>query len=168
MANEGRKRTDVPRAGLSRCAGGVVVHPEGDRVLLGRLTPNPGYGDLEWTHAKGRLEGNDPAAAALREVREELGAEAEIVSELPGWFEGSTTSNKYFVMRWVREAGRPDAETAEVRWVSWDEAPALIRRGRRGRAVTRDLAVLEEARRAWAAGGGGCPTSAGQHAGQEG
>lgn len=131
---------------MSRSAGGVVVHPDGQRVLLRRPTPNPGYGELEWTHAKGRLDGGSPEQAALREVREELGVEVQVLVEIPGWFEGSTTANKYFVMEWVADVGAPDGETAEVRWTTWDEAPALIRKGRKESGMARDLAVLEWAR----------------------
>jgi 8-oxo-dGTP pyrophosphatase MutT (NUDIX family) len=135
---------------MSRSAGGVVVHPDGQRVLLRRPTPNPGYGELEWTHAKGRLDGGMPEQAALREVREELGVEAQVLAEIPGWFEGSSTTNKYFVMRWVADAGPHDAETAEVRWATWDEAPGLIRLGRKESGMARDLEVLEWARERYA------------------
>lgn len=150
MANDKFTKTKEPRVGLKQSAGGVVVHPDGARVLLRRPTPNPGFDDLEWTHAKGRLDGQSPEAAAVREVREELGVEAVVVAEIPGWFEGATTANKYFLMEWVKDAGEPDAETAEVRWCTWAEAPSLMRKGRNGRSVARDLAVLEAAREAWA------------------
>lgn len=141
-------RSDTPRKGLKRSSGAVVVHPDGARVLLRRPMPNPGYDDLEWTHAKGRLDGETPEVAALREVREELGVTGTIVAEIPGWFEGSATANKYFVVQWSAEVGPHDEETAEVRWATWDEAVELIRRGRNKRSMARDLAVLEEARRA--------------------
>jgi 8-oxo-dGTP pyrophosphatase MutT (NUDIX family) len=141
-------RSETPRKGLKRSAGAVVVHPDHARVLLRRPMPNPGYDDLEWTHAKGRLDGETPEVAALRECCEELGVTGTIVAEIAGWFEGSTTANKYFVVQWTAEAGPFDGETAEVRWATWAEAVELIRRGRNKRSVARDLAVLEEARRA--------------------
>lgn len=139
-------RSTEPSPGKDRAAGGVVVHPDGLRVLLRRPTPNPGFDDLEWTHAKGRLEGQAPREAALREAREELGVEAEVVGEIPGWFEGSYTTTQYFVLRWIRDVGPHDDETAELRWATWDDASALIRRGRSAIGKARDLAVLHEAR----------------------
>jgi len=140
-------RTDTPRPGLTQAAGAVVVHPDGLRVLLRRPTPNPGFDDLAWTHAKGRLDGETPEVAALREVREELGVVGALVADIPGWFEGRSTTNKYFVLRWTADAGPYDEETAETRWVAWDEAVVLMRRGRNEKSIARDVAVLEEARR---------------------
>lgn len=115
-------RLECPRPGMRRSAGGVVVHPDGEV----------------------------PATAAVREVREELGVEAEVFAEIPGGYMDSTTANKHFVLRWVKDVGTHDDETAETRWVSWDEAPALMRKGRKAISVARDSEVLEEARKLWA------------------
>ena len=143
-------RGEEPRPGARCSAGGVVVHPDGERVLLRRPTPNPGFDELEWTHAKGNIkDGESAATAALREVGEELGVEAVVVAEIPGWYMGSTTANKYFVLRWVKDVGSHDAETAETRWVPWVDAPALMRKGEKAISVARDIEVLEEARKLW-------------------
>ena len=137
-------------------AGGVVVHPDGERILLRRPTPNPGFDGLAWTFAKGGLDGESVEVAALREVREELGVAAEICCPIPGWFLGRYTSNRYFVMRWTADVQRPDFETAEVRWAAWDEAPALMRLGTDAHAVARDVRILGAAR--WLSGA--CPREA--------
>ncbi len=79
-------------------AGGVVVHPDGGRVLLRRPTPNPGFDGLAWTFAKGGLDGESLAVAARREVREELGVDAELCCPIHGWFLGRYPSHHYFVM----------------------------------------------------------------------
>ena len=134
-----------PPTGYRKAAGGVVVHPDGQRVLLRRPTPNPGFDDLEWTFAKGRLDGESVEVAALREVREELGVAAEIRCPIPGWFLGRTTANRYFVMRWQADVQQPDFETADVRWATWTEAPALMRLGRNEDALERDVRILKAA-----------------------
>ena len=139
--------TPTPRPGARRAAGGVVVHPDGQRVLLRRPTPNPGFDDLAWTHAKGGVDDETPLQAAQREVREELGVEVELLAPIPGWYDTGSTTNTYFVFRWRADVAVPDPhETAEVRWVAWDEAAAWMRRGRKQRSVARDVAVLVAAR----------------------
>ena len=59
-------------------AGGVLYRPVGDSVEVA-LVQRPRYGD-EWSLPKGKLEpGETFEQAAVREIQEETGCEAEIV-----------------------------------------------------------------------------------------
>lgn len=128
--------------------GGVLINAEG-QVLL--REPANHYDNYVWTFAKGKPnKGDRPEDTALREVLEETGYHAEILTALPEAYTGGTGSTGYFLMRPVGEPGQPDAETQAIRWVSFDEAADLIGQttNRVGRA--RDLRVLADARVAYA------------------
>ena len=114
-------------------AGVVVVRPsaEGLRFLLLRAFNH-------WDFPKGMVEaGEEPLAAAVREVREE-----SLIADLEfAWGESSTQTGpysrgkiaRYFIARTETtditlpvnpELGRP--EHSEFRWVSYDEAMELV------------------------------------------
>jgi bis(5'-nucleosidyl)-tetraphosphatase len=114
-------------------AGVVVVRPtaEGLRFLLLRAFNH-------WDFPKGMVEaGEEPLAAAVREVREE-----SLIDDLEfAWGESSTQTGpysrgkiaRYFIARTATvditlpvnpELGRP--EHSEFRWVSHDEAVELV------------------------------------------
>lgn len=137
------KRAPTQRSPRGRRAafGGVVLDSQG-RVLL--REPRDHHGGYVWTFPKGRPDpGESPEAAALREVREEIGVTARIRTEIDTWFEGDTTDTRFFVMDLVEDHGELDEETSQVRWVTLEEARDMVgvTRSRAGR--TRDLAVLE-------------------------
>ena len=129
-------------SGKAWSAGGVLVDDAG-RVCLRRAAG--GFGGDGWTWAKGGLnKGETMEEAALREVLEETGIRAEIVSPLPGEHLGDTTVTRYWRMRVVLDTGRFGRETEAVEWVTPDEARRRIRTTNVGAAkVTRDLAVLD-------------------------
>jgi 8-oxo-dGTP pyrophosphatase MutT (NUDIX family) len=133
----------------SQAAGGVLIDEYG-RVLLRR--PKNGYGDYAWTYPKGRVDaGETVEQAALREVLEESGWEAEIVKQIQGPgpngdFEGDTTVTRFFLMRplcEVADFGRK--ETEAVAWATPDGARRMIKETTSGQGRARDLAVLEGA-----------------------
>lgn len=120
------------RAQYQFSAGGLVLDGQGN-VLLIRAR------DLRnrpvWTLPKGALaRGESSEAAALREVREETGYRCEVVQELEPvtyWFqrEGERIRKtvSWFLMRPLEKEGEHDHEVDEVRWVSLEEADALLR-----------------------------------------
>jgi 8-oxo-dGTP diphosphatase len=100
-------------------------------------------GDI-WTFAKGKPEsGESPEQTAVREVLEETGYWAEIVSKIPGSFDGSRTSNEYFLMVPVKNTEHFDAETQAVRWATGEEARQLIQHNQKPKRRRRDLRVLK-------------------------
>lgn len=121
----------------------MLIDTDG-RILLRK--PKREFDGYVWTFAKGRPSHDElPEEAALREVREECGVNAEIVGKIPGEFVGGTSHTIYFLMRPI-ETGYPiDDETEEVRWVDVDQARKLISLTRNKIGRERDLAVLEAA-----------------------
>ena len=112
----------VPAAG--------VVCLRGDTVLLVRRGRPPRMG--EWSLPGGRIEPGERAIdAALRELREETGVEAEItglIDVVDGLF---PESGRHYVLidyaaRWL--SGEPVAgdDAAEARFVALNEIEALV------------------------------------------
>ncbi|WP_292066686.1 NUDIX hydrolase [Brevundimonas sp. UBA7664] len=102
----------------------------GDSVLLVRRGTPPRQG--EWSLPGGRIEPGERAMdAALRELREETGVEAEItglIDVVDGLF---PEAGRHYVLidyaaRWL--SGEPVAgdDAAEARFVALDEVEALI------------------------------------------
>lgn len=110
------------------CVG--VVCLRGDEVLLIRRGRPPRLGD--WSLPGGRIEPGERATdAALRELREETGVEAEItglVDVVDGLF---PEAGRHYVLidyaaRWV--SGEPAAgdDALEARFVALDQVEALV------------------------------------------
>lgn len=109
-----------------KSAGGVIVDDSGKVVLTSRRSFK---GILQFGLPKGLIEeGEDPAQAALREVKEETGLEVEVIGTLPTieyWYVQPAREDEparrihkfvnYFLMR--STGGDPmlhDSETEEV------------------------------------------------------
>lgn len=128
---------------MKKAYGGVVINPAGEVLLR---EPADHYHGYAWTFAKGKpLSGESPPETALREVFEETGVRARILLKLPGSFDGSRTSNEYFLMSPVEETGKFDSETIAVRWVTRPEATQMILQTIKPRRRRRDLRVLKAA-----------------------
>ena len=127
------------------CAG--VVCLRGDAVLLVRRGRPPRLG--EWSLPGGRIEPGERAVdAALRELREETGVEAEITGLLDvvdGIFpdEGRHYVLIDYAARWV--SGEPAAgdDAVEARFTALDQVEALVGWGE----TTRVIRMAVEARR---------------------
>lgn len=110
------------------CAG--VVCLRGDEVLLIRRGRPPKQG--EWSLPGGRIEPGERAAdAALRELREETGVEAEITGLLDVVDAIFPEAGRHYVLidyaaRWL--SGEPAAgdDALEARFVARDQVDALV------------------------------------------
>jgi 8-oxo-dGTP diphosphatase len=105
-----------------RAAGGIVVR--GGRVLV---VHRPGHGD--WSFPKGKLEAGETwSDAALREVEEETGLRCELGEEVGRTHYDVAAGPKevrYFRMTADGDP-QPATEVDEARWVTPDEAHALL------------------------------------------
>src|SRR5579862_7584322 len=104
-------------------AGGLLLRPTGatyEALLIGRGTP-----PRIWTLPKGHVEARESnEQAALREVREETGCWAELLTrlnEISYWFYVGKAKHKksvtFYLMRYLSgETSNHDHEVDEARW----------------------------------------------------
>jgi len=131
-------------------AGGVVYRGDGDSVEIALASRRTRKGELVWGLPKGQIEpGESPEEAAVREVREETGLEAEVEEPLGDTryfyvWEGTRIRKlvHMFLLRAIGgDIGQHDDEMEDVRWFARDEAVELAAyRGERAmieRAVER-------------------------------
>jgi 8-oxo-dGTP pyrophosphatase MutT (NUDIX family) len=125
---------------MRKAYGGILINTEG-QVLL--REPTGHYKGDFWTFPKGKAEfGECPEQTAVREVLEETGYLGDILAKIPGSFDGSRTSNEYFLMAPIEDTGFFDAETQAVRWATGAEARQLIQLNLKPKRRRRDLRVL--------------------------
>jgi len=93
----------------------------------------------------------DLKKAALREVKEEGGVKAKIVSKLgTGRFFFSSSGKKilkfvtYYLMEWIRDLPEgPGIETSEVAWLPYDEARKKLKHSGEKKVLDKAEAILE-------------------------
>lgn len=134
-------------------AGGVVFRRRDTALEVALAARRTRRGDLAWGLPKGLVEAPESREeAALREVREETGLEAEV--------EGSLGSISYFyVWEGVRirktvhfflmratggDVSRHDREMEEVRWFPLDEAIGVASYRSEKEVLTRAAALLTD------------------------
>lgn len=126
--------------------GGVLVATDG-RLLLREVANH--YDGYVWTFPKGRTDpGETPRQTAMREVFEETGVDARILTPIAGEFAGGTTINRYFLITVDERTVKLDFncdETAGLRWAWPQEARELIAQTSNNVGRKRDMAVLEAA-----------------------
>ncbi|HZC17428.1 MAG TPA: NUDIX hydrolase [Caulobacteraceae bacterium] len=117
------------------CAG--VVCLRGGQVLLIRRGKAPRKG--EWSIPGGRMEmGERAAEAALRELKEETGVEAELlglIDVVDHFHDGGQAVLVDYAARWT--AGEPAAgdDATEARFVGFDDAMTMLGWGETRRVV---------------------------------
>lgn len=126
--------------------GGVLIATDG-RLLLREVANH--YDGYVWTFPKGRPDPLEaPRQTALREVVEETGVDARILTPISGEFAGGTTINRYFLMTVDEREIKLDFscfETAGLRWAWPLEGRELIAQTSNKLGRKRDLAVLDAA-----------------------
>ena len=112
------------------CAGGVVFDARG-RLLLVLRANEPAAGT--WSLPGGRcLPGEDPAAACVREVREETGREVRVVRHAGRVLRDAPGGGVYVIDDYLcaladgeSEALRPGDDAPDARWVTAAELDTL-------------------------------------------
>ena len=109
-------------------AGGVVLRRERGRTRIA-VIHRPKY--MDWSLPKGKLEqGEAWQEAALREVKEETGFDAEAARELsPVSYrdrKGRSKLVRYWLMSPLDGKFKPGSEVDELRWLTRREAVGLL------------------------------------------
>jgi 8-oxo-dGTP pyrophosphatase MutT (NUDIX family) len=118
---------------MRRCAMAVVLDDAGERVLLMRRHRFI-VDRWVWELPGGYVDdGEDPSAAAAREVEEETGwrpRAMELVVSCQPLIGNADYPQDLYMACGAELVGEPEAdETAEVAWVPVDDTPAMIARG---------------------------------------
>ncbi len=122
-------------------AGGLLVRRLRGRWYVAAIRPR-GKPEGVWALPKGLIDGDESAeAAALREVREETGAEGRPLRKLgdiryvytqswegPGRGERVFKVVSFFLVRWTKGALDPQHgdEVEEAKWLPLEDAPRLL------------------------------------------
>lgn len=137
----------MPKSHKKLSYGGVVINGQG-KVLL--MEPKNHFGGYVWTFPKGRPHADEaPETTALREVEEETGVKVEILTPIPGVFEGTITENRYYLMSPASGEGKPGKEAQSIAWAKYEEAQYLIHQTTNSVGQERDLQILDAGFKAW-------------------
>jgi 8-oxo-dGTP diphosphatase len=112
-----------------RAAGGLVQRVDPDGVARVLVVHRPRYDD--WSLPKGKAEpGESDEDCALREVEEETGLRCRLGRELASTRyvdrKGRSKQVRYWVMEVVGGEFAANDEVDELRWLTLDEARALL------------------------------------------
>lgn len=140
-------REEIDRLPYRPCVGMLLLNSEG-KVFVGRRIDAAGDGDNIWQMPQGGIDdGESPAEAALRELREEIGTDkAEVLAESSHWLHYDLPSDlvgkiwrgryrgqkqRWFALRFLGEDSDIDLATAHPefdawRWVELEEVPGLV------------------------------------------
>ena len=144
-AQEGEMGIYPDAASQYRSGVGIMLLNPRNEVLVGRRVHGPGEA---WQMPQGGIDGDEePLAAALRELREEVGTDnVEVLAESRGWLRYDLPADlpdprwagcwrgqqqKWFAMRFLADDAEIDVATAEPefsewRWVPASQLPELI------------------------------------------
>lgn len=118
---------------MRRCAMTAVLDDRGERLLMMRRHRFI-VDRWVWELPGGYVDdGEDPAAAAAREVEEETGwrpSRMEYVLSCQPIIGNADYPQDLYLAHGAEQVGEPEVdETAEARWVHLEETPAMIARG---------------------------------------
>jgi 8-oxo-dGTP pyrophosphatase MutT (NUDIX family) len=139
-------------AAMEFSAGGVVVNPDREIVVI-VPTRRAADGSRVLALPKGHPDGREsPVEAALREVREEAGVEAEVVEslgEVRYWYQrnGKRIAKvvEFFLLRYVSgDVNDHDHEVEHARWVPAAEAAETLSYAGERDMVREALSRLEQ------------------------
>jgi ADP-ribose pyrophosphatase YjhB (NUDIX family) len=141
-------------------AGGILVRKLDGRWHLAAIRPQ-GKAEGVWALPKGLIDPGEAAeATALREIREETGADGDTVGKLgdvkyvytqswdgPGKGERVFKVVSFFLVNWTARELEPEHahEVAEAAWLPLDEAPSLLAYKGEREMASKALGVVEEA-----------------------
>jgi 8-oxo-dGTP pyrophosphatase MutT (NUDIX family) len=118
-------------------AGGIVYKKESGQIFVILIMPaGRNYGPPQgyWTWPKGKIDENEEKeATAVREVEEETGVKAKIISDLGyvKFFKNQDQVIKFvhfFLMDYVSgDLKDHDRETAKVEWIKLEEAESMLK-----------------------------------------
>lgn len=136
------KRLKTPKGGAKwASAGGVVLDPGSNKVLLVRIRKETRGGRSGWTWPKGRLKpGEDPPDAAIRETFEEGGVQAQLVAKIAQMRCPKAMRHYYLMNKMGSGTPLEPRETMEVSWVSLKDAGKVLQ-GKRDRKVLRAAVI---------------------------
>ena len=153
-----RSASPRPPVRTETSSGGVVYRRRAGRVDVALISVGE---PPRWQLPKGLVDrGEKPEETAVREVREETGVQATIVSPLERigyWYQRSGNGERVRVRKFVHfyllryssgNVRQHDNEVLEARWVPLEEAGAML-------AFASERAVLAEAARTLSGGPGG-------------
>lgn len=126
-------------------AGAIAVRPDKDglRVLIVTAKRHP----ERWIFPKGHIEpGEQPAATALRELREEAGVEGKVigpVGRMAVTSRGEKGLAEYYLARYVRDV--PAEDERQVRWLPVNQARARLTYANAKRLLDQAVAQLHRA-----------------------
>lgn len=142
-----------PAAVVETSAGGLVVDRRGDTIRVILIGKRDRAGRLVWSLPKGHVEdGETLQAAAEREVAEETGVQARVITELGTityWFVADGVRIRKTVHHFLLEPvggelSAADVEVEKVAWVPLEEAQDRLHYADERRLLDRVPELLAE------------------------